>query len=83
MADQKPDRSWVALERDLDEVAEELGTAGMGELQAERHELERDLHREYQRLRQADDSWSNLKASGWREVKKGVLAPPEADSGGT
>jgi predicted transcriptional regulator len=38
------DKEWFRVERDLDEVADVLGTAGISVRQAQKHQLERELY---------------------------------------
>jgi hypothetical protein len=52
LAEMKPDgMSWIALDRDPEELAAELGTLGMGEKQAVRHSWESENHTNWLSLR--------------------------------
>jgi DNA-binding transcriptional ArsR family regulator len=52
LAEKKLDGSWVAFERDPDEVAIELRTFGMGALQADRHSWESEQYQNYLEMRE-------------------------------
>jgi hypothetical protein len=55
LAEQKLDGSWVAFERDPDEVAIELRTFGMGALQADRHSWESERFKQHLVIREEED----------------------------
>jgi hypothetical protein len=55
LAEKKLDGSWVAFERDPDDVAIELRTFGMGALQADSHAWESERFQNYLVMRQEED----------------------------
>jgi DNA-binding MarR family transcriptional regulator len=80
LAQKQLDGTWVALFRSPDEVAEEIGTLGMGERQAEHHAWETERFKEHLELRQDEDDyeWGQLLAAGHEQVGRclEILAPP-------
>ncbi len=55
LAERKPDgRSWIALDRDLDELAEELGTLGIGKERSEQYAYESKRYLEHLSLHQQE-----------------------------
>ena len=69
--------AWVALHRDPNDVAKELGTMGMGKEQAERYARESELFQSYVDMRDEEDQrrFDELEALGhyWDGYK---LVPP-------
>ena len=78
LAQKNPDGTWVGLDRSPEEVAEELGTSGMGKEQAVGHAQETQqfgLHMEALKDRE-DRFFKGLEAQGHRWVG-GLLLPDE------
>jgi DNA-binding transcriptional ArsR family regulator len=84
LAEKKLDGTWVAFERDPDDVAMELGTFAMGALQADRHTWESEKYVTYEALREKkrremdERVFQELVDEGqqWTGFYKAILAPP-------
>ena len=76
LTEQKPDGTWIALQRSLDEVAQERGTTGTRQRREAAHDFERDDYRNDLRQRCLDASAAFVKkkrAAGRVQVRPGCL----------
>jgi hypothetical protein len=82
LAENKMDGSWVGMHRPPDDVAKELGTFGMGAMQADKHANDRERFSRHVELRRLDElkEEQQLLNDGWERVgrHRNIMIPPEA-----
>jgi DNA-binding transcriptional ArsR family regulator len=79
LAEKKMDGSWVGIYRPPDDVAKELGTFGMGVMQADKHAEDRERfgkHVELRRLEELKEE-QQLLDDGWERYRN-IMIPPGA-----
>ena len=83
LAERKPDgKTWIALDRDADELADELGTLGIGEDQAKHHKWETEKYathralREDERVEEENQMFQELLDRGFQWTDNHILVPP-------